>query len=146
MYTQKLIITCLGPDGTLKGKEVCGTLKLAEDKTLVEVWVLADRLLMPKLQNLAIREMGRMRQQSTFWSLSACTLAYAKTQDGSALRRYLVDSHILEKNLNKSHEKKFPKEMLMDMVLRTLNSGLPNSIKDKLRAANHMEEFEVPEE
>lgn len=60
-YTQKLDIQHLGPEGNLSKEEVDLKLETSEDKTLAELWVLAQKLLIPRLQDVVIKEMQRSK-------------------------------------------------------------------------------------
>ena len=82
LYTQTLD-TCQheNPDD-----DVC---KVDEDLCLAELWVLADKLLMPKLQNHTIREIVRLRRESGRSTTVCLNYIYANTSKGSPLRALL---------------------------------------------------------
>lgn len=59
LYTQKLDILQLG-DGTTTLADVQPELKTKEDMSLAELWVLAEKLLIPRLQNMVVEEIHNL--------------------------------------------------------------------------------------
>ncbi|TVY83280.1 hypothetical protein LSUE1_G007644 [Lachnellula suecica] len=87
MYTKKLTIT-VDDIETEKTEEEIETFELFEELA-VKLWILAERLLMPALQNQTIdwlwKKLGVGRTQ-----LTILETIYEQTSAGSALRRYAV--------------------------------------------------------
>jgi hypothetical protein len=90
-----------------------------EDLALAKLWVLADKLLLPRLQNQVIEKMEEIRTALNELPTSCATYIYEKTAAGSPLRRWLV--HVcagwLDQEYFASNAGQFPHEMLMDMAL-----------------------------
>lgn len=93
----------------------------ATSSHLVRLWVLADRMLVPKLQDDALEEFDKLRVEHRL-RLSGGTIQYIydNTVDGSPLRRYVV---ALEATGYKDMPEDFvdlpqffPREMLVDMI------------------------------
>ncbi|KAE8446884.1 hypothetical protein EG329_011515 [Mollisiaceae sp. DMI_Dod_QoI] len=147
-YTQKVEVRQLGPEGNFSTKEVNMKFKHHEDITLVELWVLADKLLLPRLQNTIVEEMQRLREQLRLAPINCYALAYEKTQEGSPLRRFLVDSSVgssMQKPEFYECIEQFPKEMLMDMFI-VGKAALPSAARKALRPEKGMAKYKVPEE
>ncbi|CZR51124.1 uncharacterized protein PAC_00999 [Phialocephala subalpina] len=147
-YTQKLDIRQLGPEGNIKKGQVDTDLKRKEDATLVELWVLADKLLVPKLQNAIVEEMQRIRLQIHHLPSGCYMVAYEKTQDGSPLRKFLVDGcagSSVPQGLLKGLTNALPKDMLMDLFLAA-KAAIVNSARKEMRPEQDMARYKVLED
>lgn len=149
-YTQKLDMQHLGPEGNIGKGEVSSELKKAEDETLVELWVLAQKLLIPRLQNATIEEMQRSRMQAGLPCTSSewYNIAYKNTEQGSALRRYLADTlttALFTEEKLRVRVEKIPKERLID-IIAALRKVLSQEEREKLRPEHDMERYKVPED
>jgi hypothetical protein len=88
LYSQKLTLLQLEDqhqfqEGKTKAEE-------GEDKNLAELWVLADKLAIPKLQNAAIDSMEQIRLVGRMVVVSVWAYAYDIAGPDSHLRHYVV--------------------------------------------------------
>ena len=67
--------------------------ELPKAKTLIRLWVLADKLLVPELQNLVIDAINKRVELNGYVQDNMCSYIYENTVKGSQLRRLLV-SHV----------------------------------------------------
>lgn len=95
----------------------------SDNINLIRLWILADRLLIPQLQNSAIfrlEESRRRYKHKLLFPLEIAKEVYEQTETTSPLRRYLVDlcaakfNHKVYANVN--NRKLFPQEMLLDLL------------------------------
>ncbi|XMA14322.1 hypothetical protein WAI453_007113 [Rhynchosporium graminicola] len=92
----------------------------SENHSLVELWVLADMLLMPSLQNAIIDVMMKIYYQDADFPAYICEYVYQHTEKDSALRRLLVKQCTLFGEDAETLEKlaiQLPKEMLVDVYV-----------------------------
>lgn len=86
---------------------------------LVQLWVLADRLLMPKLQNAAMKSFDKLTtSQELLPSPKTCGYVYENTSEDSPLRRYILQRWSMDSRPFgfKSHSQDLPHEMLCEMT------------------------------
>lgn len=117
--------------GTIK-QELCmesGSMtlqKLGKDKPtfseLLDVWVLADYLLAPKLQNFIVDMMEAKHMKRAIPPLHEFGYFYIHTQSGSPMRRFLVDMCIWRfRGENGEPYRKFidymPRDMAVDLMV-----------------------------
>lgn len=91
---------------------------------LVSLWILADYLQCPNLQNQAIDLIILKDSRRMAFNSSCIMPVYENTLPGSPLRKVFVDIcfwHGPEKSWFRSHSEDFPKELLVDLVV--LNAG-----------------------
>ncbi|TVY13745.1 hypothetical protein LARI1_G008201 [Lachnellula arida] len=84
----------------------------------VSVWALADKLLLPGLQNEVVDWIFRVREEACICPTSCLKHAYACTGAGSLLRQLFV-SHTARMMSSQSYEKipeQFPQEFLVDLA------------------------------
>ncbi|CZR51135.1 uncharacterized protein PAC_01010 [Phialocephala subalpina] len=85
LYTQKLVVAQLKDDWTEDAK-----LADEEDRTLIDLWVLADELQMPALQNTTIKAIHDVGEKTEMlMSNTNKERILNKTADGSQLRLYI---------------------------------------------------------
>jgi hypothetical protein len=84
---------------------------------LTRLWVLADKLLIPCLQNQAIDAIDEWRKAHNMIAVHDFKYAYQNTSDDSPLRRLFVQHCVwnLTSETFKLPEYKFPEEMLRDL-------------------------------
>jgi hypothetical protein len=95
-----------------------GTAAIAENQSLAELWVLGDKLGIPKLQNLTIEIMWKIKGVTNRIPTQSFKYIYKNTCPASALRRYVVDScafRLNSKGFSKSSHD-FPHEMFADII------------------------------
>jgi hypothetical protein len=88
-----------------------------EDLELAELWVLADKMAMPKLQNFIVRQIVEIRNQCRWVAIRTLPYVYKKTAVGSPLRRLMVSEvaqHGRKHHFNRTDD--FPYEFLMDLA------------------------------
>jgi hypothetical protein len=93
----------------------------AEDENLLlaQLWVLADQLFIPKLQNLVINIFHEfMNDQQKKMPVNCYSYVYNNTSKESKLRLYLLHccACYLSSGWYTKHADCFPKEMLLDLV------------------------------
>ncbi|KAE9381303.1 hypothetical protein N431DRAFT_314515, partial [Stipitochalara longipes BDJ] len=111
LYSQKLVLTAL--DNKLDySKLIIGP----DTKSLTYLWVLADKLEMPALQNTALRAIQEISLRAEKIHTSTYPWLYKNTAPDSPLRRYSV-AKLATLNVDKFAEKSknFPKQMLVDL-------------------------------
>jgi hypothetical protein len=117
-----------------------------ENLALSNLWVLADKLLIPRLQNLAINSMEKSRQKLKIVATRPANLnyIYSNTSLESPLRRLVV--HQCAANLDIAWFSKegdqFPKKMLLD-IITYLSSTHP--ARRALASKRDMKDYEVKE-
>lgn len=142
MYTQKLEL--LQDDNKFykdaKEDKAKMRLKLEEDLDLPRLWVLADKLLIPRLQNLVVDKMEEIRVRRNVVATNVIKLVYDTTSIDSPLRQLLVDQCVdLSGDWIIRNPERFPKAMLLDLVV-----ALSRTVKDRQR--RDMANYHVVEE
>lgn len=85
---------------------------------IVRLWIFADRILCPRLQNQAIVALDAARIQYGPFTYAVPKLVYDGTPTGSPLRQYLVDYSVSNTNpLGKTDP--LPNQLLLDMLIAT---------------------------
>jgi hypothetical protein len=114
---------------------------------LVRLWVLADRLLLPRLQNAAMNlvEVILMTKNIIPIPLHMLSYIYKNTLDDIPLRRFFVD--VCASNLRDSHflekSNEFPHRMLIDLAIALKAKMTKSGYKAGVR---NMAEFHVAED
>jgi hypothetical protein len=98
LYTQ-------GIENSKKGLPCC--------EALIDLWLLADLVLVPRLQNDAMEKLAEARLLRKGLPTSVLTRAYNHTAKGSLLRRYIVRTW---KNSKISGSDNYPRQFLVDLV------------------------------
>ncbi|KAF4614415.1 hypothetical protein G7Y89_g15323 [Cudoniella acicularis] len=89
-------------------------------KSLVQLWILGEKLVIPKLQNLATDKLVLVCSSSKFPTLmSSIDIIYKNTADGSPLRRLAVDScaWMMQSDVFKKLKNIFTKDFLIDLTM-----------------------------
>jgi hypothetical protein len=98
LYSQKLVLLQHTPNYPLL-EDVMHLSGMAEDESLVELWVLAAKLKIPKLQNAAIDSMEWIRiRTGKIPSSYIINYAYQCTMVNSPLRKYVLAVCALVRN------------------------------------------------
>lgn len=110
LYTQQIVDS--------KGRSLgCGS--------LMNLWLLADRILIPTLQNQVVVELDRARKAGG--SLVAeCGRVFANTHPDSPLRRYIIDTWNFTENLG--DDSSYPQELLVGIVNTVISRKDPTGI------------------
>ncbi|KUJ22796.1 uncharacterized protein LY89DRAFT_763279 [Mollisia scopiformis] len=115
-YTKKVDVEALGFTGE--------SIKTAYYETrfisLVELWILAEKLLIPELQNMVIREFYRLKLAAMIVPTSCFHAIYEDTVVGSPLRRLCVDICVvyLKHSVYRETADQIPHDMFVDLVAR----------------------------
>lgn len=100
--------------------------KLAKDKPtipqLLDVWILADYLLAPQLQNFLVNMMESKHMKRAVPPVNDFTYFYQHTQKGSPMRQFLVDLCIFrfrgeDGNAYRTNIGFMPREMASDIMI-----------------------------
>jgi hypothetical protein len=140
LYTQNLELYQLSV-------EAPADMKLMSKESLASsnLWVLADKLLIPRLQNLVINSIEKIRKKQNAvatWP-SNLNYIYSNTTAESPLRRLIV--HYCATDLGTgsySTHNQFPKEMLLDIITFLFHSHLT---RRSLASNRDMKDYEVKE-
>jgi hypothetical protein len=136
IYTQKVDIGKIAerPEGE------------AKSQSLVFLWVLAENLQIPRLQNAVIRELQALRGRGEPVSTLSLKHVYENFPRANPLRRLLL--HQCAGGLSKwytDNPEQFPKDMLLELTVylsKAVQSG--TSAKD-LRENTNLSDYFVPE-
>ncbi|CZT46406.1 uncharacterized protein RSE6_06830 [Rhynchosporium secalis] len=88
-----------------------------QDLNLIQLWLLADRLLMPDLQKEVIRKLRMMGED--YWSTHWINHMWENTLPESPLREFAVDLCLqsMPRRYIGMHPEQFPKELLVEMLM-----------------------------
>jgi hypothetical protein len=145
LYTQKL--DTFVPKTGEGGQNNYGVLKSSQNLALVELWVLAEKLLIPALQNVVVREIEEHRSCSHKINTLCLHYVYEKTKRGSLLRRLMVDmcfSHLKVPSYMK-HPERYPQEMLIELVT-AFGNEIASLDRTKAAPSTDFSRYEVAEE
>lgn len=107
-YTQQLDIEGYGASSPEKRQE---------DMALCQLWVLADKLLVPQLQNQTIRTMVDLRVKTNIIPTLSLEYIWANTSPGNPLRRLLVHQcATLAPSCYFNYSTRYPQEMLIELA------------------------------
>jgi hypothetical protein len=132
------------PEEPLKGDP-----KKDEDLALVLLWILADKLIIPELQNLVIKKIDEIYEVTEIIPTTVLDSVYAKTSVESPLRRWFFYqcSTQLESDWFTEHPEHFPQEMLIDMAVfwsKNMSEQTKVVLMDNFTVTDF--EVELPEE
>lgn len=149
IYTQTLELKSDEPDsgdsGDVPALRRPKTLK-QEFICLVKLWILADKLLMPRLQNAAMYEIETLRQGGNIFPLSMMKYIYENTANESPLRDYTLQHCATTVTPDAAKQcKQLSPEFLFDLIV-LLKSRVPKEITVALDPGRNMDKFNVPEE
>ncbi|KUJ22804.1 uncharacterized protein LY89DRAFT_714523 [Mollisia scopiformis] len=104
-----------------------------QDTDLIDLWLLADRFLMVDFQNQVIDHMKRIYQICGVMSSCQFRKIYDNTQEGSPLRRLVVDlcCWAFFADYIKDKSDKFPQDMLVDVAIAYRDAAPSNVITSK---------------
>ncbi|TGO39278.1 hypothetical protein BHYA_0057g00460 [Botrytis hyacinthi] len=104
---------------------------MVEDSALLHLWVLAEKFLIPRLQNYTMRILcNKVFICNPNLSSKDCRYVYDNTADGSALRRFLIEHNCWGKT-SSFHDKNsfsYPVEVLGDIIM-ALKRQLPENVR-----------------
>jgi ADP-dependent phosphofructokinase/glucokinase len=96
--------------------------KVPSADQLIQLWILADRLLVPTLQNQALLVLDKQRQGGAPGSRPSSrnyNYAYEYTKDNSPLRLYIIEYCVLDKQNRIHNTASYPHQMLVDIINAT---------------------------
>jgi hypothetical protein len=116
---------------------------------LIQLWILAGRLLVPELQNLVIDKIDDIREVTQAIPTDCLDYVYKNTSAGSPLRRWFVHQCAtqLEPEWFTEHPEHFPQEMLIKLVAiwsRHMSEGTKTELMEEANITDF--EVELPEE
>ncbi|KAH7363879.1 hypothetical protein BKA65DRAFT_124341 [Rhexocercosporidium sp. MPI-PUGE-AT-0058] len=90
-----------------------------EQTILVDLWICAFDLQIPKLQNLALQELDRIRNSTGQMNIQALIHVYTHTPIGSLLRQYMTWQYATRLNERFIAQARdwYPREFLMDWIM-----------------------------
>lgn len=85
---------------------------------LVKLWILADTLLIPTLQNQIVVAIEKLRKEENFTATYLLHYIFENTARDSPLRALFRDQCLweLRKSWIRDHPEEFPKDLLADMI------------------------------
>lgn len=126
--------------GKIKDKE--GTLSTIS--IMVELWVLADRLMTPSLANLEIDSIHEEYKRTGFYTEDELHYIYKHTEAGSPLRKYFVAACAAGLNFttftSKSQMEEIPAGMWYELVVQLQSTDCSRSIRSLTVAPFHLVE------
>jgi hypothetical protein len=113
----------------MKLPEVINRGRAEADMILAELYVMATKLRMPKLQNAIVKRLHEIFTSTKKGSLSIFEYAYEKTAAGSALRKLCVYecANFLGAQTLGNSEEQLPKQLLLDVVLAYKKGSVQNA-------------------
>ncbi|KAK0100250.1 hypothetical protein ONS96_007533 [Cadophora gregata f. sp. sojae] len=121
LYTQKLDTIELQYLRKHHDPKDFGVDSLSQTKALIQLWVLGEKLLIPRVQNSALDEILRIRYHTGISVPTQYLYIYENTSAGSPLRRFFVDLCVSRcKNPPRYNDSsdRYPKEMLLDIITK----------------------------
>jgi hypothetical protein len=90
---------------------------------MVKLWILAERLIIPRLQNYIMGSLVGMSEK--FWSTLWMATAYESTSSDSPLRRFAVDVLLYQVPAywKREYQNHFPRELLVDLACEAIIDG-----------------------
>jgi hypothetical protein len=90
-----------------------------EFSNVIQLWVLADYLLLPKLQNLAMDELDRLCSAFGCFNQELLVVIWDQTAEESPLRRYFIDGYAKKCDFKAEAEKMkhLRSDILMDFLV-----------------------------
>ena len=123
LYSQKFTLLQLHPDHHFDEKDAKTELELAEDMSLVELWVLADKFRMSSVQNATLDAIDHVLSKP-FADAPTETYHYIcrNTPKGSPLRQYMIAicAELGLPSLLTTFGDHFPRELLLELCGKLL--------------------------
>ncbi|TVY73265.1 hypothetical protein LSUE1_G005767 [Lachnellula suecica] len=116
LYYQELLLHQL--EDTADDEERDTELTQSEDMSLAELWVLADKLSIPHIQDLALGSIHQISHKISMLCLAPLGYIYDNTTSGSKLRAYCIENlarYLKPEELETFHDL-LPRELLLDLV------------------------------
>jgi hypothetical protein len=144
-YTQKL--DTFVPKETKEAVSDERKAESSQDAALVELWVLAEKLLIPTLQNMVAREILECSRHAHEIQAGILHYVYEKTGRGSLLRRLIVDMCFrnLGTNIYQKYPERFPQEMLIELVT-VFSMKIPVKARISIKPMKKFSRYEVADQ
>lgn len=115
-------------------------------KHLIELWVLAEKLLIPALQNAVILEIAARMKSTSITPTTCLNYVYENTAKDSQLRRFVVRlcAWELSHSWLDKYPAQFPKELLIEMV-QMLSGSMTEKTRERKGAEMDQIGYEVAE-
>jgi hypothetical protein len=112
---------------------------------LVKLWILADKLLIPQLQNMALDVLDKGGLKTGIMARECLAYVCASTSRESGLRRWFIHRCAFQLDSTEflKHPKRFPPEMLLEIVT-TLSEWSKGKSRPKMKLQEY--KVEVPEQ
>lgn len=124
------------------------TTNIQKSQYLAELWVLADKLLIPQLQNVAVREIYARKSLTHKVPLRLLRYVYENTLEESELRKlylHMCASASKLANWCRLRPDYFPKEMLLELAIH-FSAAVDEGLDKKAMKCNiNMADYEVAE-
>ena len=116
------------------------------DLNLCTLWVLADKLLIPKLQNHILECMATRHTSSDLVPTMCINYVWEHTSPDNALRRWMLHlvAHVLSAKCLVEHPEQFPKDMLIELAALMIADATSGKSRRALQMP-HLPNFHVPE-
>ncbi|PVH85663.1 hypothetical protein DL98DRAFT_605229 [Cadophora sp. DSE1049] len=113
---------------------------------LIRLWVLADKLLIPRLQNVTIIKLTEMEKAFNKTPVGCLNYIYNNTAAGSPLRLLLLHqcACLMDPKSFLKAEAEFPKSMLIELAI--FACGDHSALIKRSRIRNNLEQYKVPED
>ncbi|KAE8448301.1 hypothetical protein EG329_009545 [Mollisiaceae sp. DMI_Dod_QoI] len=124
LYTQNFDLQQL--QGRAEADALAPTAVYVEDLSIVELWVLAEKLLIPTLQNKAIEAIVKIGELTAIAAYPTFNWIYAHTEDRNhPLRRLAVRqcTQIVPPSIFIDEKDRFPKDLLVEFASRLVEDG-----------------------
>ncbi|KAG4427591.1 hypothetical protein IFR05_016928 [Cadophora sp. M221] len=147
-YTQKLDTIVLGDLHKKGGLENCSSSLMMQARALVELWVLCNRLLIPRLHNAIVHEIVHVAKHTNTIPVSDFKYVYENTAPNSPLRRIYVDqcvTHFRSGHAYTLTADYYLHEMLLDLVIK-FNQVLPDLERFRISNTRNMATYLVTED
>ena len=117
LYTQKLDLLQLN-DESSDDETYSDSTWDENNRGLVELWILADRLCIPQLQNFALESINKISDKLLMVPTGIFNYTYEHTTAGCQLRRFLVElcARGLKSWFYSVESESFPRDMLIDLT------------------------------
>lgn len=114
-----------------------------EDMCLVNLWVLADKLLIPQLQNMTLGALVKICGKAQGLATHCLEYVCANTSKDSGLRRWFVHrcAFRIESNSFLEHPEEYPHQLLLEIVA-TLSEWSKGKTRPKIQTEDY--KVEVP--
>lgn len=118
-----------------------------ESLALIQLWVLADKLLIPRLQNDILREIKRFQEDEAIIPITGLGYAYKHSSKDSVLRKFLLDlcACYMDPKKYSTEPDYFPKEMLLELVEMYATKLDVDDVEGVLDMGENWAQYEVAE-